>query len=75
MNNIITCSEWIDINESDINEYIQESYWSEDFSVEVLEKILIEMAKDDGIILSDLDSFDWDKELRNIYQWTEKGLS
>ena len=70
-----TCDEFLDHECEYINDYIQESHWYNAFDADDLADKLIDSATYKQILLTDMDSFDWVKELENIYNVTEKGLS
>ena len=71
----ITADKLIDLMEYYINEYIQNSYWDDSFNATHLETILKDYASDYNYIIIDDEDFNWDSELHNIYDCTEKGLS
>lgn len=74
----LTCQQFIDQSgkfEQRMNDYIQDSYWSEDFSTEKAWQILKIVAVDEDIELTDEEDFDYVSEFENIYKVTEKGLS
>lgn len=74
----LTCEQFIDRSfklEESINNYIQDSFYSEDFSPEVCLKIMIELNQDSEVLLTDLEDFDYDGYFSELYTVTEKGLS
>ena len=71
----ITADKLIDLMENHIDEYIQESYWNDSFSADYLEIMIKDYASDHNYTIIDDEDFNWDSELHNIYDCTEKGLS
>jgi hypothetical protein len=59
----------------DIDLYIQESYWSEDFSSEKAYELLKVCLDEKGLILVEQDDLDYDTVFWEFYRFAEKGLS
>ena len=70
----ITANDFITENEIMIDEYVQVSYWTDDFNADKLLESLMTIARENEIEIVDFDEFDWVGE-ENIYNTTEKGLS
>lgn len=58
-----------------MNEYIQESYWEDNFSTRHCLEAMLASAKADNLELIGLDEFDYDTFFYNAYDCAEKGLS
>ncbi len=73
----MTCSDLINSYFQEyLTEWAEEAHWRNIyFAQDDLPRDLIENAEFDGIVITDKDDFDWDKELMNFYNFTEKGLS
>lgn len=71
----VKCRDFIEANMEMIDNYAQEAYWTEDFNSTELAAILEEYARDNSIILEDIEDFDMETELYEIYGSLEKGLS
>lgn len=54
---------------------IDEMYWDGDVNTDYLFKYLVDSAKKNEVVLSDVDTFDYDSFLYDVYENTEKGLS
>lgn len=74
----LTCRQFIDQSsalQETLDQYIQESYWTDDFSVDVAWQIMTKQADKEDVILTDEEDFDYNEEFYETYKATEKGLS
>lgn len=74
----MTCEEYLELlwNEGSINLYISEQFYSGGVNTDHLFDYMLKCAARDGVILSDMNVWDYDKALYAAYQTdSDKGLS
>ena len=68
-----TCEEYL--NNWDAGDLWDEMYWSKDFSAERALESMIHAAGAEGISLTDVNTWNYEDRLWQVYKETEKGLS
>ena len=74
----MTCEEFYDADSAVSYIYetvIQEQYWEDGYDGQQLFALLKERAAEQGITLTDIETFNDDRFFYDVYQCTEKGLS
>lgn len=73
----LSCSEFLDqmLNGSELDDILSEMYWNGDFNTEKVFEYIQEQAKIQGILLIDIESFDYNTVLFELYNCAELGLS
>jgi hypothetical protein len=56
-------------------DYIDSAYWSDSFDTEEAFQMMMDSAQENGILLDNVDEFDYDRFFYEIYKDSEKGLS
>lgn len=73
----MTCESFVEQNDKYFEERMQEMYWEWDGSIRTNElyDMMVKMAKEMCVQLTDLEVWDYDYYFYNWYQSMEKGLS
>lgn len=74
----MTCLDYIEMVDSTdywLSGLCDEMHWEGGVDTERLFEYVVDRATQEGVTLTDVDSFDYDAVLYNIYESTEKGLS
>lgn len=72
----MTCEEFYEYDfEARCDSIIQEMYWDDSYSTETLYQTMCAHAAATGVVLTDAETWSYDRFFHNVWKCTEKGLS
>lgn len=71
----MTCEQVADLHDAVFEDIMQEQYWEGGINTQALAETLEIVAREAGIKITDLETYDLDKHFFNWYHCIEKGLS
>jgi hypothetical protein len=76
-NKTMSCEDFAELLDNNyfFDQLVDEQYWTDGFKADPFFTDLKDEAKKRGIVLSNVDDFDYEKYFQNVYSSSEKGLS